>query len=334
MPVTIKDVAKKANVSISTVSRVINSSKPVSEDIKKRVYEVIEELGYSPNPVARSLVMKKTKLIGVIVPDISRAFVGELLNAIEDIAKTYAYDIVLCNTYGETATEKRYVDLLQAKQAEGIVYVTRQIDDINRQLLSESKVPIVLINLDGTAYDVLSVTIDQERSTYDMISYLLSIGHRKIGLIRSGDDSQSYGVQQRKGYNRALAEYGVDYDESLIFDSNYNLEQVYQIVDNLIKSGTAPSALFVASDDMAISAMNAVVDNHLKVPDDISVCGAHNSKIATLYRPRLTTVKHPIYDMGAIALRLMIKAINGQMPKDKLVVLPHEIIVRESTRSL
>lgn len=334
MPVTIKDVAKKANVSISTVSRVINSSKPVSEDIKKRVYKVIEELGYSPNPVARSLVMKKTKLIGVIVPDISRAFVGELLNAIEDIAKTYAYDIVLCNTYGETATEKRYIDLLQAKQAEGIVYVTRQIDDVNRQLLSKSNIPIVLINLDGTAYDVLSVTVDQEQATYDMISYLLSIGHRKIGLIRSGDDSQSYGVQQRQGYQRALTEHGVTYDESLVFDSNYNLEHVYQIVDDLIKRGVAPTALFAASDDMAISAINAVVDNGLNVPADISVCGAHNSKIATLYRPRLTTVKHPIYDMGAIAVRLMIKAINSQTPKDKLVVLPHEIIVRESTRPL
>jgi LacI family transcriptional regulator len=332
MSITIKDVAKKANVSISTVSRVINGSKPVSEDIKRRVFEVIEELGYSPNPVARNLVMKKSKLIGVMVPDISSTFVGELLNAIEEIAKTYGYDIILCNTYGELKQEIRYFELFKSKQVEGIIFITRKINDIHKDIIKALQLPIVMVNRDGTELDVLSVSIDQRKSVYDMTNYLLTLGHKDIVLIRSGDDEESFGRDQALGYKQALEENGLAYNSENVYEGYFELEEAYKIVDVMLKGGQVPTAIFATTDEMAVGTINAIVDNGKRVPEDISVVGSYDSRISRIYRPKITTIKHPIYDIGAIAVRLIIKKINGQEPKDKLITMPYEIIIRDSTR--
>ncbi|MCK8061005.1 MULTISPECIES: LacI family DNA-binding transcriptional regulator [unclassified Fusibacter] len=334
MSITIKDVAKKANVSISTVSRVINGSKPVSEDIKKRVFEVIEELGYSPNPVARNLVMKKSKLIGVMIPDISSTFVGELLNAVEEIAKTYGYDIILCNSYGELKQEIRYFELFKSKQVEGIIFITRKINEIHKDIIKALNLPIVMINRDGSELDVLSVSIDQAKACYDMTNYLVTLGHTDIALIRTGDDHESFGVDQVKGYRNALEENKIEFNPARVFEGYFSLEETYKIVDSLIKEGDKPSAIFAASDEMAVGAINAIVDNGLSVPEDISVAGSYDSRISRIYRPKITTIKHPIYDIGAIAVRLIIKKINGQEPKDKLIIMPYEIIIRDSTKRI
>lgn len=334
MSITIKDVAKKANVSISTVSRVINTSKPVSEDIKKRVFEVIEELGYSPNPVARNLVMKKSKLIGVMVPDISSTYIGELINAIEEIAKTYGYDIILCNSYGELKQELRYFDLFKSKQVEGIIFITQKINEIHKDIIKALQLPIVMINRDGTELDVLSVSVDQKKTVLDMTNYLITLGHKDIVLIRSGDDSESFGRDQLLGYQQALAENNVTFNPENIYEGYFELEEAYKIVDVMLKGNQIPTAIFATSDDMAVGAINAIVDNGKKVPDDISVVGSYDSRISRIYRPKLTTIKYPIYDMGAIAVRLIIKKINGQEPKDKLITMPYEIIIRDSTRRI
>lgn len=334
MSITIKDVAKKANVSISTVSRVINTSKPVSEDIKKRVFEVIEELGYSPNPVARNLVMKKSKLIGVMVPDISSTYIGELLNAIEEIAKTYGYDIILCNSYGELKQELRYFDLFKSKQVEGIIFMTQKINEIHKDIIKALQLPIVMINRDGTELDVLSVSVDQKKTVLDMTNYLITLGHKDIVLIRSGDDSESFGRDQLLGYQQALQENNVSFNPENVYEGYFELEEAYKIVDVMLKGNQLPTAIFATSDDMAVGAINAIVDNGKKVPEDISVVGSYDSRISRIYRPKLTTIKYPIYDMGAIAVRLIIKKINGQEPKDKLINMPYEIIIRDSTRRI
>lgn len=334
MSITIKDVAKKANVSISTVSRVINTSKPVSDDIKKRVFEVIEELGYSPNPVARNLVMKKSKLIGVMVPDISSTYIGELLNAIEEIAKTYGYDIILCNSYGEIKQEMRYFDLFKSKQVEGIVFITRKLTDLHRDILKNLNLPIVMINRDGSDLGVLSVSVDQRKSVYDMTNYLVTLGHKDIVLIRSGDDEESFGRDQLEGYRQALEENRLAFSHENVYEGYFELEEAYKIVDVMIKGGQMPTAIFATSDEMAVGAINAIIDNGKRVPEDISVVGSYDSRISRIYRPKLTTIKHPIYDIGAIAVRLIIKKINGQEPKDKLILMPYEIIIRDSTKRL
>ncbi|RKD27565.1 transcriptional regulator, LacI family [Caminicella sporogenes DSM 14501] len=334
MAVTIKDVARKANVSISTVSRVINDSKPVSDEIRQRVLKVIEELGYTPNPVARSLVMKKSQLIGVIVPNISNYFIGEMLNGVEEIGKMYNYDILLCNSYGELEQELKYLSLLKSKQVEGIIFMTWNLKKEHKEFLEKIDIPVVMINRNTSDINIPSVCIDHFGAAYEMTNYLINKGHKKIALIRTGIGNDAFGVDQYKGYTKALKEHNIEIDESLIKNGDFKLEKAYDSVVEMIKNNNLPTAIFATSDYMAIGAMNALIDNGFKVPDDVSVVGFNDIKLASMYRPKLTTIKQPIYDIGAVAIRIIIKKIKGEEEDKTLFVLPHELIERDSCRSL
>ncbi len=335
MSVTIKDVAKQANVSISTVSRVINDSKPVSDEIKKRVLEVIRETGYTPNPVARSLVMKKSHTIGVIVPDIASSYVGEVLNAMEEIAKAYAYEIILCNSYGELEQELKYLNLLNSKQVEGIIFITYRLKQEHKDFIDMNKMPVVMVNRKMQEDDnMYSVTVDHFDAAYQMTKYLLEQGHKKIALIRSGTTKETFGIDQLGGYQKALEESGISVNEDFVFDGNFKAPKAYEAVQSMIDSGNLPTVIFATADDMAIGAMNALYDNGFKIPEDVSVVGFYDTKMSNLYRPKLTTIRQPIYDMGAVAIRLLIKLIKGEEVADNMILLPHELIVRDSCRKI
>lgn len=331
MSVTIKDVAQRAGVSISTVSRVINNSKPVSNEIRQRVLQIIEETGYTPNPVARSLVMKKSQLIGVIVPDISNFFIGEILNGIEEIGKMYTYDILLCNTYGDLEQELRYIKLLQGKQVEGIVLMTWDLQDKLIDYLADCEIPVVLINRNTSRIDIPSVSIDNYQASYDMTSYLIENGHKEIGLIRNRLDSNSFCLDQYNGYKKAFEENGIPINENLVQFGNFKLEKAYEVVKGWIDSDILPTAIFATSDTMAIGAVNCLLDHGYQVPQDVSVTGFHDTKMASFYRPTLTTIRQPLYDMGAVAIRMIIKIINNMEITEKVVILPHELIERNSS---
>ena len=180
--VTIKDVARLAGVSISTVSRVINDSKPVTDEVKQRVLDVIKETGYVPNPLARSLVTKKSKLIGVIVPEVSDSFVNEILNGIEAVSKMYDYDILLVNTYSDKQQELDSIKLLKTKQVEGIVMLSWILDEDHVNAMKESRIPAVYISKTARNYDIYTVSTSNEDATYDMTKYLIDCGHNDIAL--------------------------------------------------------------------------------------------------------------------------------------------------------
>ncbi len=331
MRVTIKDVAKKAGVSISTVSRVINNSKPVSNEMRQRVLKVIEETGYVPNPVARSLVMKKSQFIGVVVPDISNSFIGEILNGIEEIGKIYGYDILLCNTYGNMEQELRYIQLLGAKQVEGIVFMTWKLQDDLVEYLTNIDIPIVLINRNTSKMTIPSVSIDNFQAAYEMTCYLIRKGHRKIALIQNSLDQNTFGLDQYKGYQKALEEHGIALDRKLIRYGNFKLENSYKIMKDFIQEKIPVTAVFATSDMMAIGAINCLLDHGYRVPEDVSVVGFHDIKLASIYRPNLTTIHQPLYDIGAVAIRMIIKKINQEEIDDDIVILPHKLIERASS---
>lgn len=332
MAVTIKDVAKKANVSISTVSRVINDSKPVSDEIKIRVFDVIEETGYKPNPVARSLVMKKSKLIGVIVPDLKNYYVGELLNAIEEIAKTYEYDIILCNSYGNLGQEKRYLELLESKQVEGIIFLTFQFETVHKDFFEKTQLPVVMINREAPSKDIMTVSIDHYEAVKEMIGELIKLGHKDILLIRNGDTKDVFGHDHLKGYKDAYNDAGIEVRLDRVKEGHFQRKEAYEIMKEIIESGDLPSAVFATTDSMAVGASNCLIDNGYKVPDDVSVIGFYDTDLADIYRPKLTSVTHPIYDIGAIAIRMIIKHIDGHEIKDRQVRLKHGIVFRESSK--
>ncbi len=334
MTVTIKDVAKQANVSISTVSRVINDSKPVSDEIKQRVLKIIEETGYTPNPVARSLVMKKSQLIGIIVPNISNFFIGEVLNGIEEIGKMYGYDILLCNTYGELNQELRYLNLLKSKQVEGIIFMTWELREEHKEFFSKEDIPIVMINRETSDVNVTSVCIDHHQASYDMTKYLIEKGHKKIALIRGWKENYVFGIDQYKGYAKAMKEHNLEIDEKLIKDCQYKLEMAYDAVGEMIDDNILPTAIFATTDSMAFGAINCLIDNNFKVPEDVSVVGFNDIKLASIYRPKLTTIRQPIYDIGAVAIRVIIKKIKGEQTDENVFTLPHELVERDSCRNI
>lgn len=334
MSITIKDVAKKANVSISTVSRVINDSKPVSDDIKVRVVKVIEELGYKPNPVARSLVTKKSRLIGVIIPDISDPYIAELLNAIEEVAKTYDYDIILCNSYGSLESEEHYLNLLRTKQVEGMIFLTYKLRTAHKEFFETSKMPVVMVNRDASELNLSSVSVNHFDAMYEMTTKLFNDGHKSIALIRNGKAGDVFGPNHLEGFKKAHETHAMVFDEAKVFNGAFKVDKAYDITQQLIDSKQLPTAIVATTDSMAIGAINCLVDNGYRVPEDVSVVGFYDTKLAQLYRPQLTTIRQPIYDIGAIAIRLLIKQINGEEKERRHFYLPHDLVVRDSTRPM
>ena len=203
--VTIKDVAKLAGVSISTVSRVINDSKPVTDEVKQRVLDVIKETGYVPNPLARSLVTKKSNLLGVIVPEMSDSFVSEVVNGIECVAKMYGYDILLANTYSEKDQELKSIELLKAKQVEGIVMISWTLDEEHVQLINNSSIPAAYISKTAQKFDVYTVCTNNEDATY---GYNISKEDEKIDFNKNRKQILQKEVRQNafflKDFNREL----------------------------------------------------------------------------------------------------------------------------------
>lgn len=332
MPVTIKDVAKMAGISISTVSRVVNNSKPVSSEIRDKVLQIIRETGYVPNPVARSLVMKKSQLIGVLVPDISNLFISELLNGIEEICKMYGYDVLLCNTYGETEEELKYINLLKSKQVAGVVFVSSKLEKICVDALVESKIPCSYISKNAKDFDIYSVCIDHEKASYDMTEYLISKGNRKIAFLRASVDDNIEDSERYKGYKEAFQANGLKPDKSIVLQGDGTGESGYALTAQLIEKNNLPDAIFASSDEMAIGVIGALVDNGIQIPKDVSVAGYDDIKMASLMRPTLTTIKQPIYDMGAVSVRMVVKLINEETIENKINILPYELIQRQSSK--
>ena len=328
--VTIKDVAKKAGVSISTVSRVINDSKPVTDEIKQKVLDVIAETGYVPNPLARSLVTKKSRLIGVIVPEVSDSFVSEILNGIEEIAKMYDYDILLSNTYSDKEQELKSINLLRAKQVEGIVMMSWLVNEEQINFINKSQLPAVYISKTARGFDVYSVSISNTKATYDMTKYLIEKGHKKIAYIMTSRETTVMEKERYIGYENAMNEANLKIYDELVKSGDTEFEGGYKCMKEILDSNNIPDAVFVTGDESAIGAINAIFDAGYKVPEDISVAGFNDVKLASIYRPKLTTVHQPLYDMGAVAIRMVIKMINGDNLEEKKVELPYKIVERES----
>ncbi len=331
--VTIKDVAKQAGVSISTVSRVINNSKPVTDEVKQRVLEVIRRTGYIPNPLARSLVTKKSQLIGVIVPEVSDSFVNEMLDGIEEVAKMYDYEILLANTYSDKEQEMKSLNLLRAKQIEGIVMISNKIDNDHIEYINSLSIPATYISKTAREYDINSVDISNKNVTYDMTKYLIDKGHKEIAFIMTSKDKTILERERLSGYEKAIIENNLKLDEKLIRYAGIEYEDGYESMMELLDENIVPQAVFVTGDEAAIGAINALNDRGYSVPDDVSVAGFSDVKIARIYRPKLTTVHQPLYDIGAVAIRMVIKLINNESLDEKKVELPYRIIERESVKS-
>lgn len=331
MPVTIKDVAKKAGVSISTVSRVINDSKPVSTDIKDRVLQVIEETGYVPNPVARSLVMKKSNLVGVLVPGVSEYYVGDFLNGIEEIARMYEYDIVLGNTYNEEQREERYIDILRSKQAAGIIIISDIIRENSVKKIEKYKIPCVYFGLNTEDYkDYYTTNVDMNKMMQNMLEHLREDSNDgKVIFIRNSEDRPREAYLENLFY-KSLKEIGCKKSDGLVLKVDDFKDDVFKKVKEKVTNEKI-SAILCVDDSPALNSIYCLQDMNIKVPEEIKVATLFETHITQNVRPSITTMKRPFYDMGAVCARLIVKQIDKKPIEEKTIILPHKIQKRKST---
>ena len=336
MTSTIKDVAKMADVSISTVSRVINDSKPVSPEARRRVLHAIDVLDYKPNEVARSLVTKKSNLIGVIVEDIGLNFISRILQGLEEVGKMYNYDILLSSSYKDLKTEVKFANLLLQKQVEGIIVVSNMQNPKLEYKLEEAKIPHVLIN---NFYQVekFQASIDFEKASKNMVELLMKKGHKKIAsLAVKKDIDRTLERFKVKGYEKAMEEHNLK--KVQLFVDGWQSENIKKEKEKIIKTIKEENitAIFTTYDTLAINLINVLYDNGIKVPEDVSVTGFGGGYLSSIYRPRLTTVKMPYYDIGAISIRQILKTISNKEKeiKGEGVLLPIRILERESVKEI
>lgn len=332
MNVTIYDVAREANVSMATVSRVVNGNPNVKPTTRKKVLDAIERLGYRPNAVARGLASKKTTTVGVIIPDISSIFFAELARGIEDIATMYKYNIILSNSDQNKEKEIHLINTMLGKQVDGIVFMGGTITEEHINEFKSSPVPVVLAATVDETETIPSVNINYEEASYEAVKLLLDHHNKQVGFV-SGPLDTYINIQKLNGYKRALAEAKVEVNEDWICKGDYSYDSGHEAVEHFLSLSNKPTGIFVASDEMALGVIHGFHDRGLSVPDDIEVMGFDNTRLATMVRPTLSTVVQPMYDIGAVAMRLLTKYMNKEEVSEQNVILPHRIIERNSTKS-
>lgn len=330
--ITIYDVAREAGVSMATVSRVVNGNPNVKPATRKKVIEAIKRLGYRPNAVARGLASKKTTTVGVIIPDISSLFYAELARGIDDIANMYKYNIILCNSDQNMNKEIHLVNTLLEKQVDGLLFMGSQITEELKQVFLTSSVPIILSATKDADGELPSVNIDYQQASYDATLSLITRGHTKIGYISGPLEDPLAGQLRLEGYKEALKSASLELNDDYVLYGDYRYDSGLQATEQLINLENPPTAILAMSDEMAVGAIHSCQDIGLSVPDDIEVIGFDNTRLTSMVRPRLTSVVQPMYDIGAVSMRLLTKYMNKEKVDEHIVILPHRIEERDSTK--
>lgn len=331
MNMTIYDVAREANVSMATVSRVVNGNPNVKPTTRKKVLATIERLGYRPNAVARGLASKKTTTVGAIIPDISSIFFAELARGIEDIATMYKYNIILSNSDQNKDKELQLINTMYEKQVDGILFMGGTITEDHVKQFESSSVPVVLAATYDETNTIPSVNIDYEQAAFEATKFLLDKENKAVAFI-SGAIDTTISKQKYAGYQRAFKESDISLNEEFVVKGEYTYDSGIEAFDELFALENKPTAIFVSSDEMALGVIHGAQDKGLTVPDDLEVFGFDNTRLASMVRPTLSTIVQPMYDIGAVAMRLLTKYMNNEEVVEKKVVLPHRIVERNSTK--
>jgi LacI family transcriptional regulator len=332
MNITIYDVAREASVSMATVSRVVNGNPNVKPTTRKKVLEVIERLGYRPNAVARGLASKKTTTVGVIMPDISNVVYSELARGIEDIATMYKYNIILSNSDQNQDKEFRLLNTMLGKQVDGLVFMGGNISDEHVEEFLKSPAPIVLAGSVEDSGKIPSVNIDYEQAVFDAITTFVESGHKKIAIVIGPLHEPINADKKMAGYKRALSEAGIEYNEELVVEGDYTYDSGIEAFEKLLEEKNKPTAIFVGSDEMALGVVHGAEDKGFVIPKDFEVITSDNTRLSLMVRPQLTTIVQPLYDIGAVAMRLLTKLMNKEEVSEITVTLPHRIESRSSTK--
>lgn len=327
--ITIYDVAREAGVSMATVSRVVNGNKNVKENTRKKVLEVIDRLDYRPNAVARGLASKKTTTVGVVIPNIANAYFSILAKGIDDIAAMYKYNIVLASSDEDDDKEVNVVNTLFAKQVDGIIFMGHHLTEKIRAEFSRSRTPIVLAGTVDLEHQLPSVNIDYQVAVAEVID-ILAENHKKIAFVSGPLIDDINGKVRLSGYKEGLKKNKLDYKEGLVFEANYSYKEGYELAQRVINSGA--TAAYVGEDELAAGLLNGLFAAGKSVPEDFEIITSNDSPVVEYTRPNLSSISQPVYDLGAVSMRMLTKIMNKEELEEKEILLNHGIKRRGTTK--
>lgn len=320
MGVTIKDIAAKAGVSSATVSRVINDSGPVSEETRKLVLDIIEELNYIPNAVARSLSKNETNIIGVVVPDINNPFFGEVIKGITLVAEKNDLNIILCNTNENVDTEKKYLQMLKGQRIKGIIITpTSDKNEFNSEylsLLESMGIPIVLIDRDVKYSNFDGVFLDNVQGAFDGVQAFIKEGHKDIAII-AGPKTSKPGRDRYRGYKKAMAIYKIPIKEEYVFFGDFKLNSGYEITKQIINMENPPTAIFTCNNMMTLGCIKALRENSINIPRDMAIIGFDEIETLNVLGIPISVISRPTFEMGSIAADMLIEKLNKSTKQDR-----------------
>jgi LacI family transcriptional regulator, sucrose operon repressor len=326
---TIKEIAERANVSRTTVSRVINNSGYVSEEAKGKVLKVIEETGYIPSENAKSLRTKKTKVIGVILPKISTETSSRLVKGLDEVFAKEGYQILLTNSNLIPEKEIEYLRLLKSRHVDGIILSATNINPLLLDEIYQLKIPFVTVGqyISG----LVNVLFDDYQASKDMVNLLINKGYKTIAFIGVTEKDRSVGYLRKTGYLDAMKENQLDVEESWIQTGIFNVESGYESMKSIIEtSKVKPDAVFAVTDRLAIGAMRYIKEIGMSVPDDIAVAGVGSSELGKYISPSLTTIDFSMEDAGREAASLLLEQINGKNYNEIIKTISYRLRERSS----
>ncbi|WP_374020299.1 LacI family DNA-binding transcriptional regulator [Paenibacillus thiaminolyticus] len=328
---TIYDIAKKANVSAMTVSRVINNTGRVSEKTRDKVKQVMEEMRYIPNSVARCLVTQESKIVSLLITDITNPFFTTMARGAEDAAMRHGYRLMFGNSDESFSKEKDYVEMILSMRVDGVLFAPSG-DQSKEHLewLQRQNVPFVLLDREVPGIDCDAVLGDSRDGAKRMVAEMIRYGHRRIALVNGAQDV-STARERQAGYIEALQEAGIEFDESLIMQTSYSREPELSVAHWMeLEPEARPTAIFAANNMLALSVLKSVRSLGLRVPDDLSVACFDDFGWVEEANPFFSVASQPAYEFGEQGMQLLLERLKNREEQPRQIVLPCDILMRES----
>ncbi|MFC5450354.1 LacI family DNA-binding transcriptional regulator [Paenibacillus aestuarii] len=333
--VTIYDIAEKAGVSAMTVSRVINNTGRISEATRKRVRKVMEELHYIPNSMARSLVLQKTKILSLLITDITNPFYTTIARGAEDAAKRSGYRLLFGNSDEDYVKERDYVDMILSTRVDGVLFAPTGDQSLEHlQQLQKHNIPFVVLDREVPGIEADVVLGDSKEGARKLVEHLIGLGHKRIALINGSQDVSTARLRYL-GYREAHTLSGMAPDDTLVAHFSYRDFHDESALDALLGLASPPTAIFAANNMLAVGVIQALRKRGLQVPRDISVVCFDDFVHAEAINPFLTVAAQPAYQFGSLGMQLLIERIEGEAAREqRKLILPCELLIRASTRAV
>lgn len=335
MKITIKEIAELSGVSKSTVSKILNKKdQSISEVTRQRVNQVMAEHEYEPSTIARSLVTKKTKSLGVVIPDIRNPFFPELIRGVEDMAHQKGYNLIICNTDDDQDKELSYLNILKKNVIDGIIFAASSVESNTFDRMSKGEIPIVIVDRNiEMENSIAKVFVNNTRGGFLAAEHLIQKGCRHIAFISGAEESPS-SKDRYEGYCKALTSYKVRLNPKLCYFGRFKSDYGYETTKLLLESETV-DGIFCASDLIALGAMRAIHEHKRRIPEDIKLIGFDDIYVSQYLNPALSTIRQPIYQIGFQASKTLIEAIEQNEKEGtlepQLILLDVELVERAST---